>query len=111
MDMRKYSKLQETNISKAVKGKVQSNSGATNFMKGDVDANMFLLEAKTQVTEKKSMRIMKEWISKIKEESFAMGKPFWSVVFNFGGLGNKENYYIIDEKLFVKLMNMLKEEN
>lgn len=61
------------------------------------------------MTEKKSMSIKAEWIDKIKEEAFAIGKPYWSVAFNFGGLGNQENYYVIDEKLFLMLINYLEE--
>ena len=61
------------------------------------------------MTEKASMSIKADWIEKLKEEAFAMGKRFWAVAFNFGGLGNQENYYIIDEKLFLILINYLEE--
>jgi hypothetical protein len=61
------------------------------------------------MTEKKSTSIKREWIDGIKEEAFAMNKPHWALAFNFGGLDNPENYYIIDEKLFLRLINYLEE--
>lgn len=109
MNTRKYSKAQESRVAKKLNGKRQPNSGATAFMKGDVKTNQFCIECKTAMTEKQSMSIRRDWIDKIKEEAFAMGKPYWSVAFNFGGLGNLENYYVIDEKLFLRLINYLEE--
>jgi len=60
--------------------------------------------------EKQSMSIKKDWINGIKEEAFAMGKPYWSIAFNFGGLDNPDNFYIIDEALFKTLQDYLEEE-
>jgi len=62
------------------------------------------------MTEKQSMSIKREWINKLKEETFAMNKPYWALVFNFGGLNNNENFYIIDERLFNQLQKYLEEE-
>lgn len=57
------------------------------------------------------MSIKKEWIDKLKEETFAMKKPHWAVAFNFGGdaLRKHENFYIISEALFEQLKNHLEE--
>lgn len=109
MNTRKYSKAQESRVAKNLKGKRQSNSGATPFFKGDVVTGQFCIECKTAMKEKQSMSIRRDWIDKIKEEAFAIGKPYWAVAFNFGGLGNQENYYVIDEKLFLRLINYLEE--
>lgn len=109
MNTRMYSKAQENRVAKNLKGKRQPNSGATAFFKGDVKTDDFLIECKTAMKEKQSMSIKKDWIEKLKEEAFAMGKPYWSIAFNFGGLGNLENYYVIDEKLFLRLINYLEE--
>jgi hypothetical protein len=79
-------------------------------MKGDVKTAQFCIECKTAMTEKQSMSIKRDWIDKIKEEAFAMGKPYWAVAFNFGGFGNLENFYIIDESLFKQLQTYLEEE-
>lgn len=62
------------------------------------------------MTEKASMSIKKDWIDKLKEEAFAMNKTYWALAFNFGGLSNNENLYIINEPLFIKLKNYLEEE-
>jgi len=103
-----YSDRQEKHIAKVTKGKQTANSGATAFSKGDVRTDQFLIEAKTCVSEKQSFSIKKEWLLKNEEEKFAMGKDYSALAFNFG---DDVNYYIISEKLFVKLVNLLKEEN
>ena len=110
MNTRKYSKAQEDRVAKSVQGKRQANSGATPFFKGDVKTDLFCIECKTATTEKASMSIKREWIDKLKEETFAMGRRFWSLVFNFGGLHNSENFYIIDEGTFRKLQDLLRKE-
>lgn len=63
------------------------------------------------MTEKKSMSIKKDWIDKLEEERFAEGKQHWAVAFDFGGLNNNENFYIINEDLFIKLKHLIEEEN
>lgn len=110
MNTRKYSKAQESKVAKNLKGRRQPNSGATAFMKGDVKTNQFCIECKTAMTEKQSMSIKREWIDKLKEEAFAIGKPYWAVAFNFGGFDNPENFYIIDERLFKQLQEYLEGE-
>lgn len=102
-----YSSRQEKHIAKVTDGKQIANSGATPFSKGDVRTEQFLIEAKTCVSEKQSFSIKKEWLEKNEEERFAMGKDYSALAFNFG---DDVNYYIISEKLFVKLINLLKEE-
>ena len=111
---RAYSKKQELAVSKAVGGKVQKNSGACLFEKGDVivsGKNGFLLECKTKTSHSESISIKKEWFAKNKEEALFMGKPYSAVVFNFGP--DEENHYIIDEYLFLELLahlNSLEED-
>ena len=110
MNTRKYSKKQEAHVAKALGGKRQPNSGATPFMKGDVVSEHFCIECKTATTEKASFSIKKEWFVKLQEECFAVGRPFWALAFNFGGLGNKQNFYIINEQLFKQLQEHLGKE-
>ena len=110
MNTRKYSKAQETRVAKATGGKRQANSGATMFRKGDCFNDDFLIECKTAMTEKASMSIKADWIEKLKEEAFAMGKRFWAVAFNFGGLQNNQNFYIIDEATFIRFQELLRRE-
>lgn len=110
MNTRKYSKRQEKMVAKRLRGRVQPNSGATPFLPGDVLCSKFLIECKTATKEKASMSIKADWIDKLKEEAFAMNKEHWALAFNFGGLYTTENFYIIDEKLFRKLAELLDEE-
>lgn len=105
---RYYSNKQEKQIAKTVKGKCQSNSGAGMFAKGDIFTDKFLIEAKTCMTEKESFSIKKEWLEKLKQEAFSMNKEFYSLVFNFGN--NQSNYYILDEKIFKQILDLLEEK-
>ena len=105
---RHYSKKQETAVSQAVGGKVQKNSGATAFDKGDVivsGKNGFLLECKTKTSASESISIKKEWFDKNKQECLLTGTPHQAIVFNFGP--DEENHYIIYEYLFLELLNHL----
>lgn len=105
---RHYSSKQEKAVSKAVGGKVQKNSGATAFDKGDVivsGKNGFLLECKTKTSASESISIKKEWFEKNKQECLLTGTPHQAVVFNFGP--GEENHYIIAEYLFLELLKHL----
>lgn len=101
---------QEKRIAKETGNKVVPNSGATDFFKGDIKGDLFLIEAKTQMKKQKSFSIKEEWIYKLKEETFASGRPYWSLAFNFGGYDNPENLYIIDQETFNLLQRLAKEE-
>lgn len=102
---RYYSSRQEKRIAKAIGGKVTANSGASKFTAGDVKTDLWLIEAKTKTTESKSFSIKKEWLEKNKEEAFAMNKSYNALCFDFG---DDLRYYVIDEKTF-KLLNELLE--
>ena len=78
MATRNYSDKQEIRIANLLYGKVQSNSGGTKFGGGDVHTSLFLIEAKTNETERKSFTIKKEWLDKMKEQQFEQGKMFSS---------------------------------
>ena len=107
---RHYSSRQEKAVAKAVKGKVQKNSGATDFLKGDIitsGRNSFLLECKTKTSASESISIKKEWFEKNKQECLLTGTPHQAVVFNF--CPDEENHYIIDEYLFQFLKEKLDE--
>ena len=102
-----YSGKQEKRIAKAVNGQRVVNSGATAFSKGDVRTDDWLFEAKTKTSESQSFSIKKEWLLKNKEEMFAMGKSYNALVFDFG---DGTNYYVIDEKTFLKMKEALENE-
>ena len=102
-----YSSKQEKRIAKAVSGERVVNSGATAFSKGDVRTDEWLFEAKTKTSESQSFSIKKEWLLKNREEMFAMGKSYNALVFDFGD-GN--NYYVLDEKTFLKMKEALEND-
>ena len=104
---RYYSSKQEKQIAKATKSKLQPNSGATLFKKGDVVNDSWLFEAKTCMKEQESFSIKKDWLDKLKQESFAMNREFYALVFNFGI--NQENYFILNEKIFKQILSLLEE--
>lgn len=104
-----YSSRQEKGIAKAFNGKPVNNSGAGKFKKGDVEiGDLFLIEAKTKVSPSKSITIQQEWLDKIREEAFQMGKAYSALAFNFGG--SSKNHYIISPELFDFLVHKLLEE-
>lgn len=102
-----YSSKQEKSVANAVDGKQVSNSGATAFNKGDVTTQNWLIECKTKTSQAKSVAIKKEWITKNKEEAFAMGKYYSAIAFSFG---DGENYYVVDERTFLKMKAALGNE-
>lgn len=102
---RHYSKKQEEAVAKATGGKRTPNSGATTWVKSDVLSDKFAIECKTKTSASESISIKKEWFTKQKQEAAFMGKPYSAVVFNFGP--DQENHYIIDEYLFLELLNHL----
>ena len=97
-----YSNRQEKAVAKIIKGKQRANSGATEFKKGDVTTEDWLIECKTATTEKASFSIKRDWLDKNKEEAFAMNKSYNALCFDFGDNGNR--YYIIDEKTFKEVL-------
>jgi len=106
MNTKQYSNKQEKRVAKKLDGKVNSNSGATDFYKGDVSTDKMLIECKTSVKEVKSTSIKKEWLVKLKEEKFSMGKYHSALAFDFG---DGEDYFIIDGDLMELLAIYLDE--
>ena len=100
-----YSSQQEKKVAKAVGGKQTANSGATTFSKGDVTTDEWLIECKTSTTAKASFTIHREWLHKNREEAFAMNKYYNALCFDFGNGSNR--YYVIDEKTFLKMKELL----
>ena len=100
-----YSNKQEKAVAKAIAGKQVANSGATAFCKGDVKAENWLVECKTCTSAKASFSIKREWLTKNKEEAFAMGKDHNALCFDFGN--GSQRYYVIDEKTFIKMKEAL----
>ena len=102
---RYYSNIQETNVANAIGGKKVANSGATAYNKGDVTSEKVLIECKTKTTNSDSISIKKEWLTKLRDESIFMKKPFYSLFFNFGP--NENNYVIIPESLYIQVLEKI----
>lgn len=106
---RYYSKKQEKSVVNNLVGVATKNSGATMFDKGDVKLDNFALECKTKTKYSESVSIKKEWLEKIDKEALFMGKKYSALAFNFGP--DENNYYVIDEYLFKKLIDVVNNEN
>ena len=103
---RYFSSKQEKAVAKAVGGKKTANSGATPFQKGDVSTDNWLIECKTKTSPSESISIKREWLEKNEEEAFSMQKEHAALAFNFGDLHNPQNYYIISEEEFKRLLKL-----
>lgn len=103
-----YSSRQEKRVAKAVNGKQVANSGAPVFVAGDVRNDLFLLECKTHTEFRENFTVKHEWIDKNREEAFQMGKRYSAIVLDWG---DGENHYLIDQRLFLELLEHLREEN
>ena len=106
---RYYSDKQEKKVAKAVGGRQTANSGATKFQKGDVLTPGWFIECKTTVTDKKSFSIKEEWLYKMREEGFAMGKNHQALMFDFG-LNKNDSFYIISAREFLTYQMLLEKE-
>lgn len=107
---RYYSNKQEKRIAKEFDGHQTSNSGATAFQKSDVLLEDWNIECKTKTSDSEAISIKKEWLEKNEKEGLFMGKKYSALMFNFGP-SDKENYVIIDERLFKELQEYLKSKN
>ena len=108
MNTRKYSNMQEKHVAKVLGGKKNANSGATAFIKGDVQLDNFLIECKTVTQKKSSISIKQEWLNKLKKEAFSMNKPYSMLAFNFEP--NGKNFYILDENFIYYIIQLLNKE-
>lgn len=104
---RYYSDKQEKRTAKNLNAKVQTSSGSSAFLKGDVVSDTCLIECKTSMSEKKSFSIKKEWLDKIEEQCFEMRKRYSILAFDFG---DGENYYVLNEKVMKKFIEFLNNE-
>lgn len=105
------SHTQESRVAKKLGARVNSNSGAGLFEKGDLmleDIGM-MIECKTCMTPKKSFSIKKEWLEKNEAEKFINRASNSVIAFNFD-YEDKNDYYIIDDKLMKFLVEALRAE-
>ena len=102
-----YSVSQEHDIARLLGGRVQSNSGGTRFGGGDVLTKEFFIEAKTPTKDQTSFSIKKEWIDKMREQSFEQGKHHSSLAFRFSPEG--DDYFVINSRLMKELVERMEE--
>lgn len=101
MSTRDASSKQEKRIAKDLGGNVVVGSGSSDFKKGDVWLDKFLLEAKTLMKPQKSHKVMKEWYEKAKEQAFNMRKDDYIVAFDFG---DGQDIYSTHKQLFTDML-------
>ena len=106
------SEIQEKRVCSKLGGTRTPNSGAGHFKKGDIQIPEvgLLIECKTCMAPKNSFSIKKEWLEKNKQELFASGLSNSVIAFNFN-YEDKNDYYVIDDKLMKYLIEKLMEEN
>ena len=63
---------QESRIARETGGKQQRGSGSSDYAKGDVKGEKFLIECK--FTQKKSLSVKGDWLKKITKEAHAQDK-------------------------------------
>lgn len=95
---RAASAKQEAKVAKLLSGKVQPNSGATSFMKGDVVTDNMLIECKTVMKPQSQVTLKKEWFEVNEAEKFAMRKDYSAIAFDFGDSGKQ--YIAMDMQTF-----------
>ena len=105
---RYFSKKQEKRVGANLGLKLQPNSGATPFAKGDLKDENLLVECKTLTRKQKSRTIEKEWLTKLQEEQLSMGKLLSALVFDFG---DGDNFVVLTEQDFKNLYTGWKEIN
>lgn len=105
---RYFSDKQEKKVAKAIGGRQTANSGATQWSKSDVRNDLFAIECKTHTELREQFTIKRDWILKNEEEAFQMGKRYSALALDFG---DGENYFLISQRLFLELLEHLREVN
>lgn len=105
---RTFSDKQEKSVVKATGGKQVANSGATDFGgKADVIIdNLVSIECKTKTKKSDSMSIQRCWLEKLKQDAMFDCTRFPVLAFNLGP--GEPNYYIINEDMFIDLIEYLR---
>lgn len=109
---RTASDIQEERVAEKLGGYRTTSSGSGKWRKGDIHviSASTLVEAKTCMKPKDSFSIKKEWIEKSRKEAFSNRLDNVVIAFNFN-YEDKDDYYVIDDKLMRFLIEKLKEEN
>lgn len=109
-----YGKAQKQTelIAKFLGVKPTARSGATqNGGKGDMVDALSLFECKTQMVEKESFTVRREWLAKIKKEQFEDRKSKSFLVFDFGRASIEEAFVVMTLRDFEEMYTIYKEVN
>lgn len=92
---RAESEKQEKRINRFLGGGYRPpNSGATDFIKGDVLFDDLFLDGKTAMKPVRSKTVKLEELEKAKEQAFYMRKEFYALVISFG---DGKDYYLLED--------------
>lgn len=108
MATRDFSDIQENAVAKALGGHRTANSGATSFSKGDVLVGNVIVECKTKMTPCGSFSVQKCWIDTLERERVEMRKTASAIAISFDA--GEHSYYVINEKLMKKLVDLINKE-
>ncbi|WP_145052577.1 hypothetical protein [Paenibacillus xylanexedens] len=104
------SRLQEQRITRSLKeigedARRQMASGALWMAKSDVVSPLFQIECKTKEKPGKSMSVKKEWLDKIEDEAFEVGKTAALAI----SFGTQTDYFILRDRDFLAFVEELTE--
>ena len=105
---RRCSDFQETAVARAIGGTKVIGSGSTNFNKGDVISDEWIIECKNSMIPKETFTMHKEWFIKNEEDRRREALSYAALCFSFG---DGVNYYAMDEKTFKFLLSIARGEN
>ena len=109
MATRDFSDVQENAVAKALGGHRTANSGATTFSKGDVIVGNVSIECKTKMSPCGSFSVQKSWIDTLERERVEMRKSASAIAISFDA-GNS-SFYVINEKMMKRLVELINEED
>lgn len=109
MATRDFSNKQEQYVANYLDGQRTPNSGAGHTKKGDILIDDFMIiECKTKTKETTQVSIKKEWIDTLRKESLAMGRDYWSIVFDFGKVGDE--YAVVPLNVLKEIIDYIRED-
>ena len=100
---------QERDLANFLDGNVVSGSGCGEFNCGDIELRDWLIECKTVTKPQTSFSVKKQWLDKIAEQSYEIGKSLSALAFRFDPDG--EDYVVIDRETFRMLARNFEEQN
>ena len=98
------SKKQENELAKFLGSHVVAGSGCGEFNCGDIENDDWLIECKTVTKPQTSFSVKKQWLDKIDEQAYEVGKSMNALAFRFDPDG--VDYMVISRDTFKLLMDL-----